>query len=281
MEKINNLLGSLFKKRFKGPRYDRKYIADPQDIQKILDSLLEEMERAYYRANNTQFVDIKTLYFDTPSLSFFQDHFSSKNERYKFRIRWYNPDGNSEHQSCLLELKIKNLSGQTDKIRVHLDPDNLARVISGKTVSVTKDFVKANPIHLSMLKIWWRVHQINKVISRFNPRPVCSTSFRRYAFESSSGDLRLTVDTGLSYEASCSVEENVINDIQNEKFWRTAKLRLHGYCTGQAIVEVKHFGNIPKWLSNLIWERACPQPFSKYCYAIIATFLETTGAIAK
>ena len=84
-------------------RYERKFTADiidafnAEQILKIHPAFFSEIFHERY---------INNVYFDTPRFDFYYDNVEGKNERIKFRVRWYG-DLFGKIEKPILELKIK------------------------------------------------------------------------------------------------------------------------------------------------------------------------------
>ncbi len=84
-------------------RYERKFTADNIDafnaeqILKLHPAFFSEIFHERY---------INNVYFDTPRFDFYYDNVEGKNERIKFRVRWYG-DLFGKIEKPILELKIK------------------------------------------------------------------------------------------------------------------------------------------------------------------------------
>ncbi len=89
--------------RLENFRYERKFTADVIDafhaeqILKLHPAFFSEIFNERY---------INNVYFDTPRFDFYYDNVEGKNERIKFRVRWYG-DLFGKIERPILELKIK------------------------------------------------------------------------------------------------------------------------------------------------------------------------------
>ncbi len=99
-------------------RQDQKYLLPVA----LLDPFLANLQEGYQLLANEGQIGSRyqTTYFDTPDLTFFQDHLKKRRKRYKIRIREYSPSGET-----MLEIKLKTDRGHTNKKRLDFSGQNL------------------------------------------------------------------------------------------------------------------------------------------------------------
>lgn len=208
-------------------RIDRKYLFSVSRMSELLSSI----------SNSYQILEIegqrefkyKTVYFDTPSLLFYNQHVTGKLTRHKVRMRTYESNG-----LTFLEVKEKSNKGRTSKTRIRSDEtdpqeDELSR-------SFLKELVSADAASL---------------------KPVINTGFTRITLVNLADEERITVDYNLSWhnfrggavEMPFLAIAEIKRDNSNVMSLFHQKLKSMGvrstgfskYCTGMALLN-----NIPK-----------------------------------
>lgn len=116
---------------------------------------------------------INNIYFDSPSLTTFEDNVSGVSERKKFRIRWYGVKPEII-ESPKLEIKIKS------------------NKLGAKEVYPANDFTLDNLMPIT--------HNVNQLVKKNGSlRPVLMNSYNRSYFGTTNGDFRITVDRDMRY----------------------------------------------------------------------------------
>lgn len=115
----------------------------------FLPDLLGQLKQYYsvLEINNKRISSYHNQYFDTPSMTLYQDHHNGKLNRYKVRRRLY-IDTNTE----FLEVKVKNNKKRTIKTRIKLtgQPTEYARCTSFINEQIQVDI---NDLNLSNLDV--------------------------------------------------------------------------------------------------------------------------------
>lgn len=253
-------------------RFEDKFLIYSTDKNKLLETLYSNMSLSYLR-KDTQFTLIDSLYFDSPQLDFFQHHFLPMETRFKMRVRWYAPNGIWNRDEIHLELKSKK-QGKSKKARFTISPLILKKISSGEIISISSELRSINP-NLEEKTLQKRVTKINDLITEYSLRPIISIKYHRLAFEQQ--NFRVTVDQQLSGQECLYLTPRFIHDLQEKKeVWEKANLFWEKFGPNQhLIMELKHQGNIPEWMVDLIRElNADKTSFSKYCWMIIAKMME-------
>jgi hypothetical protein len=169
-------------------RVEKKYVMHIKDLPKFLTVLPEHLRVLAFDGN--PFSHYKTEYFDTHDSRMYHDHHRGKLNRYKIRVRSYD-----NTRTSYLEIKHKNNKGKTLKTRTN--------VSFGKEVNtddILIDFIEQNsPFNLQLLQ------------------PQITTHYRRTTFVDMQHQIRMTLDTHLSFEAtdrSCSLDNLCIIEIK-------------------------------------------------------------------
>jgi hypothetical protein len=204
-------------------RTDTKYVLRLKKINQILSEVAP-----YYDVQEIDGIRIasyKTVYYDTPSLSFFHDHMNGKLNRHKIRIRSY-----LDCDLHFLEVKRKMNTGKTRKNRIRIKGDQ------DSFDEVACDLV-------------------NKYTSSdlFLLFPVLTDYFKRITLVNKSKTERVTLDFNLTFEKvgdgkRVSVPDLAIIEIKQDKVCishmgkalleaRVKKSGISKYCLGISLTE--------------------------------------------
>ncbi len=160
-------------------RYERKYT-----VEKLLDFQVENIIKFHPALFSEIFNEryINNVYFDTERFDFYYDNVNGKDNRIKFRIRWYG-DLFGEIKKPILELKIKK------------------GVVGTKRSFFLKPFYFDNNFNVNNF-----IEIINKSdlpdevkLKISNLKPTLINRYKRKYFRDASGDYRITTDKEISY----------------------------------------------------------------------------------
>lgn len=228
----------------------------PNSLRERFLELVQENLPPFYPDESTKYTLIESVYFDSPQLKSFTDHFNKEVYRFKLRTRRYAPNGQwqSEDAPIFVELKTKQ-HDISDKFRMKLHPDDHIRLRSGEKLAMA-----AKRLSTAV--------KINSVIETAHPVPVCRVTYRRLAFQS--GNLRLTVDDQLQGEILNRPATDP-DSLKKQQWWPFAEEMNGSFKPDEvSLVEVKHCGTIPFWLTNFMRDNdLCFRSFSKYCNTIL------------
>lgn len=164
-------------------RIDSKYMINISQLPTLLEQAKEDyfaqeidgLRRAFYH----------TVYYDTPDAEMFVVHHNKKLTRQKIRIREY-----VESNQCFLEIKNKNNKGQTRKIRIPVEDEN----VLDKVEAIEFLNEKSN-------------YQIEHLNQRLN------NNFFRITLVNKEKTERLTIDTDISFSNCITRIENQLSDL--------------------------------------------------------------------
>jgi len=253
-------------------RLEEKYILPRSTRDEILEILDFYLEPAYPDPT-TDFTLIESVYFDSPQFDLYRNHFGTDIRRCKLRTRKYGPNGKWNNEQILLELKAKT-NGVTDKQRLRLPLSQFDGLVNGNPIQVCPELVSHHP-KMGPEKMQRRVNDINAEITRYGLMPTARVTYSRKAFERD--DFRVTLDEGIASEMLVKPSQKVIDMLFNDPIpsvvnspQSRAFAMLQQFNPSENILmEVKHRGNIPAWMSRLIANRPhLKASFSKYCYSV-------------
>ena len=136
-------------------RYERKFAGNALAQKKA--EVLLKMHPDFFRETYPQ-RQVNNIYFDTPSLEYYADNHQGKDNRQKFRIRWY---GEVKGEvNAILEIKIKKGQVGIKKsyplapfiVDEKLNKERLIEVIRNSDVpqDVVEKFILLEPVLLNM-----------------------------------------------------------------------------------------------------------------------------------
>jgi hypothetical protein len=170
-------------------RVDTKFLTTNSELSKLLPLLYYNYQ--ILEIDGNRLMNYSTLYFDTKDLRCYRDHHNGKAKRHKIRIRKY-----VESDICFLEVKEKQNSGMTNKVRCSIDDfeTNLS--------SESKKFIEKTT------KKDWELE------------PALHNYFKRFTLVNTQRSERVTIDTGLEYKAGSITKQFkniVVIEVKQEK----------------------------------------------------------------
>ncbi|MBU3009953.1 polyphosphate polymerase domain-containing protein [Polaribacter vadi] len=177
-------------------RTDTKFVVNKSQLISILENLKNDYK--VLEINSDRIMSYSSLYFDTESNKFYNDHHNGKNNRTKIRQRKY-----VESDLCFLEIKQKNGKGETNKTRIPVKDFEL---------NLTQDSKKfiANTTH-----------------QEYNLEPSLWNAFNRITLVNIKSKERVTLDLNLNYkikDVEKSFENLVVIEVKQERFNRKSKI---------------------------------------------------------
>jgi len=197
-------------------RTDTKFIIPENKLQSVLTIIKDQYK--ILEINKNRIMSYSSLYFDTNTKKFYQDHHNGKNNRIKVRMRKY-----LESDICFFEIKQKDGKGKTTKSRIEIND------FDSKLHDEYIDFIET------------------KTSQRFDLIPIISNKFNRITLVNNTEKERLTIDLNLSFTKNESIKEYnnlVIIEVKQEKFNRNSPVikalknkginpfRISKYCIG-------------------------------------------------
>jgi len=192
---------------------------------------------------------VRSIYYDTSRLDFYQEKLAGIKKRKKVRIRGYN----EAEDNSLNFLEVKKKNGPTIiKTRASVKFKNLETLLTEKNIE--RYVINGNGAmhHIE------DASQFFYYLKRFCLTPTIKVMYEREAyFYKFNQDLRITFDTNLrssmNTDLDCLYEEDGLTYAK----------------AGKAILEVKLGGEIPGWLSDIIARlKLNLQALSKYTTCI-------------
>ncbi|WP_405607490.1 polyphosphate polymerase domain-containing protein [Polaribacter sp. Asnod1-A03] len=177
-------------------RTDTKFVVNKSQLMSILEGLKNDYK--VLEINKDRIMSYSSLYFDTESNKFYNDHHNGKNNRTKIRQRKY-----VESDLCFLEIKQKNGKGETNKTRIPVKDFEL------NLTQASKEFIS------------------NTTQQDYNLEPSLWNGFNRITLVNIKNKERVTLDLNLKYKIN-KVEKNfenlVVIEVKQERFNRRSQI---------------------------------------------------------
>jgi SPX domain protein involved in polyphosphate accumulation len=214
---------------------------------------------------------IESVYFDSPSLKTYTDHFTNKIRRVKVRTRRYAPNGEWKKKSVFIEIKRKE-EGVSKKERMKLPIEQAEALILGRSVSATERLISKNK-HTNVSELCERVAILNSLVRSYNLKPQARVVYERKAYEKDG--LRVTIDENLNFEILRELDPGVVDAIRRSDFWMQAQIMKNSFQRDKfLILEIKHTGQIPEWLLGFLRAAGINKAhFSKYCFSLTSSMV--------
>jgi hypothetical protein len=171
-------------------RYDTKFIMNIQNIDKLLNELIDDYK--ILEINHNRIFKYENFYFDTPDLYFYRMHHNNIRKRYKIRMRRY-----QDMNKAYFEIKIKNNTGQTSKIR---------NLTSYESMPVIEDYEDLITDTMNMYPK--------------NLKQLLNISYDRISLINDETNEKITIDTQLQFKNSInkySEDDLVILELKQKK----------------------------------------------------------------
>lgn len=223
-------------------RKEFKYIVGPQEIAGLKRRLAPLMRSDPHNGGKNEGYRVRSLYFDTPYDTDYEEKTGGYHERRKIRLRIYDP----ADESAKLELKEKKGTNQR-KRSILLDREEAERMIRGDYGCLQR---RGEDLALRLYLL----------MTQKCYRPKCVVEYDRFAYCLAHNETRVTFDTGLrSGEGS--------HDIFDKN------LMLYPVCgIMENTMEVKFNGFLFTYIKNELNRcQGMPTSNSKYCRARMAT----------
>ena len=215
-------------------RYEKKYLLNPEQYQKIRSGLAPYME-----ADEHGRYTICNLYYDTPDFQLIRASLDKPVYKEKLRMRSYGVPADGD--SVFVELK-KKYKGVVYKRRTVLEAGEALDYLAGRCSPRAKDQI---------------CREIDWFLGRYHPVPQVFIAYDREALAGLEDRvLRVTFDIDLRWRDTAL-------DLRSGDGGERITSR------DQILMEIKIPGSAPVWLSRLLSENSVfPTSFSKYgvCY---------------
>lgn len=253
-------------------RVETKYLVPPERLPGLLQRVSSRLSAHPFTGENTHpggaLYMVTSLYLDTPSGANFLAARENASKNLKLRLREYSE---VQEPSCALVtdapvlsppepwlwLELKQREGSTtSKRRLRISRAKLANLFVGSRhgQELSQEQEQEQRQVEALLSHWKDVDE--------PLRPSVLVSYRRRSFQADEGQLRVTIDLGVTYHRAPTRLSDLAEPL--------ARSALGAAVGGEprAVVEIKRLGSPPSWLEQTLLEMgAAATSFSKFVAA--------------
>ena len=169
-------------------RYERKYSTNTVDLSQLKEWILSQS--GHFKTHYSERT-IHNIYYDTAYLDCYEQNIRECSDRIKYRIRWYGDF--KAFQTPKLELKIKK------------------GLVNYKKTYALDNIKLKHCIHPS--QDWKKTLPTNTLDSIADLEPTLINRYKRHYFISYDKNIRLTLDTQLSFQAALNPQKFTLNHL--------------------------------------------------------------------
>jgi|GEM_PF-2798804 len=245
-------------------RREDKYLLAKAQFDILVPLLKSNLENASPVAN-TDHTIIESVYYDNTNLDVLTEYLARQSCRSKMRTRRYAPNGVWD-SSIFIEVKSK-VNGICNKSRFQIGLNEVVDLSLGKTFSKTPSLHQAN-LNIKSRTLQKRINLVNYFIEKLKTQPSSKITYSRLAYEKAS--FRVTIDLDLQFSNLLNTNAAVVKTINSQpSYTEVMQTVQQQYADNQYILEVKHAGDIPRWMQEFLSQNQVAEvSFSKYCYAM-------------
>jgi len=246
-------------------RVEDKYIVSKDFYIEVKAEVRKNMQ-PHYPDPGTLYCINRSLYFDSPDLTFLKQHLAGIDNRRKIRVRAYAPNGKWSDEA-FVEVKYKD-DGNSRKNRLRIGPDGFDHLYHTSEIPIDDELYQYNS-DTDRDDITTQAKLINYLLLINKCKPVVDIYYKRYAYQD--GDkLRCTIDQDLKIKPIYIPGKDVIQDIKNQQLWdEFEKIGEKFSNVDDFLLEFKHQDDVPDWFEHLLKEvDAEEDAFSKYVWAM-------------
>ena len=258
-------------------RVEDKYIVPKEYYIEVKAEVRKHM-KPHFPDPSTTYTINRSIYFDSPDLTFLRQHLSGVPDRRKIRIRAYAPNGQWSDEA-FIEVKYKD-DGISKKNRVRIGPNGFESLYNKSIIPLDDELAEYNS-DMDKDDIFTKAKLINYLLVINKCKPVVDILYKRYAYQDGD-DFRVTIDQDIKVKPIVIPKISVIQDIKNQDLWdefQKCGAKFTNY--DDFILEVKYQDQVPDWIENMCDQLHLEtEPFSKYVFAmykVITKALEISG----
>jgi SPX domain protein involved in polyphosphate accumulation len=271
-------MDSIDSKKIGIDRIEDKYIV-PRDHYDTVKQCVEANLKPHYPSEGTQYTLIRSIYFDSPDLTFLKQHLNKIEDRRKIRIRSYAPNGvwGNEH---FAEVKYKS-NGLTKKHRLRVNEAQIQSLIKNQQIDIDNELQVNNP-DLSKDELEVKAKLFNYLLKINNAKPVVAITYKRFSYIDDEATIKITIDQDVKCAPVELIKLPHITDLLNQDLWKELQKVGERFSNKEDfLLEVKHLDHTPDWVDNMIKDLKLDETaFSKYawaCYQIIKHLMRMSG----
>lgn len=246
-------------------RVEDKYIV-PKEHYTEVKHIVETHLPPYFPQPGVMYCINRSIYFDSPELTFLKQHLNKLDDRRKIRIRTYAPNGKWEGQ-YFLEIKSKT-NGKSSKIRLKLSQKAFEAVMANSQVPVDNDLIIQNA-EIPKDQVLQQVKLMNYLMMSNKVKPVVDITYKRHAYQANDS-FRVTIDEDLKVKPLTLFKMTTIQDLMNQDLWDVLKKYGESFSNVEDfILEIKYQKKAPDWVEEMCDKMDLEtSAFSKYVWSL-------------
>jgi SPX domain protein involved in polyphosphate accumulation len=258
-------MGKLENDEIDTDRIEDKYIVSKDFYIEVKAEVRKYME-LHFPDPGTVYCINRSLYFDSPDLTFLKQHLLGIDDRRKIRIRAYAPNGKWSDEA-FVEVKYKD-DGNSRKNRLRIGPGAFDSLYHKSEIPIDDELYQYNS-DVDRDDITTQAKLINYLLLINKCKPVVDIYYKRYAYQDG-GKLRCTIDQDIKVKPIYIPGKDVVQDIKNQQLWEDFEEVGCKYNNADDfLLEFKYQDEIPDWFEHLTKQvDAEAEPFSKYVWAM-------------
>ena len=257
-------------------RVEDKFILDKDKLDYVR-GVVEKHLPAYSHEPDTDYVINRSIYFDSPTLTFLKQHLNGVGERRKIRIRTYAPNGVPNH-IYFIEIKSKD-NGESEKTRVQLSESGFNHVMNHYQIAIDEDLYITND-EVDKDDVTKHANIINYLLTLNKATPVVDINYKRFAFQKSES-YRVTMDEDIKFRPLRMIPLNVIQDLRSNDLWNDIEDYKDKFDNDKNfLLECKYQKDYEPWFKVLLQSLDAEEKgFSKYVWSMSNILDQTLNTI--
>lgn len=259
-------------------RIEDKFIL-PKDKFDYVKTIVGNHLPAYTHEGDTDYTINRSIYFDSPNLTFLKQHLNGIGERRKIRIRTYAPNGEPNHV-YFIEVKSKD-NGESEKTRVQLSESGFNFVMNHHQIALDEDLYITNE-EVPKDEVTKYANVINYLLALNKATPIVDINYKRLAFQKSE-TYRVTLDEDIKFRPLRLIPLNVLQDLRANDLWEEVQDYRDKFSNDKNfLLEVKYQKNYEPWFKMMTDALGIKEEgFSKYVWAISQVLDQTLSTIKE
>ena len=266
----------LDKSNINDVRIEDKFVL-PKDKLNYVKDIVEKHLPPYSHDGYSDYVINRSIYFDSPHLTFLKQHLNGVGERRKIRIRTYAPNGVPNH-IYFIEIKSKD-NGESEKTRVQLSESGFNYTMNHNQIAIDEDLYLTND-EVDKDDVTKHANIINYLLTLNKATPVVDINYKRFAFQKSES-YRVTLDQDIKFRPLRMIPLNVIQDLRSNDLWNDIEDYKDKFDNDKNfLLECKYQKNYENWFKVLLQSLDAEEKgFSKYIYSMSCILDNTLNTI--
>jgi hypothetical protein len=246
-------------------RIEDKFVLPKEEFNNVK-RIVETHLPAYSHEPNTDYVINRSIYFESPTLTFLKQHLNGMGERRKIRIRTYAPNGVPNHV-YFIEIKSKD-DGESEKTRVQLSELGFQYAMKHSQIKIDEDLYITND-EVDKDDVTKYANVINYLLTLNKATPIVDINYKRVAFQRDES-YRVTMDQDINYRPLRLIPLNIIQDLRSNDLWDEVEDYKTKFSNDENfLLECKYQDDYEKWFKVMIKSLGAEEEgFSKYIWSV-------------